>query len=111
MAAYGATLRRIKRVTNSPKHPMLDTRLASQEAVFKSPPMTQELAKAIRLISPHLDFQPNEASRTFWEREQNGACWAEWECLVETFSKLPKPIRILEIGPGSGARWYFSARN
>ena len=70
------------------------------ERVFRSPPMTEALVRAIRLISPHLDFIPNETSRGLWESDQNGACWAEYEPLSDTLSALAKPMHVLEIGPG-----------
>ena len=84
---------RIKRVIYGPPLPMLNPKLANLEQVFRSPPMTLELVRAILLISPHLDFRPNENSRGFWESEQNGACWTEYESLGDTLSAIPKPMR------------------
>jgi hypothetical protein len=82
MATVRGAVYRIKRLIYGPQLPKLNPKLAANlERVFRSPPMTRELSRAIRLISPHLDFQPNEASRKFWEVEQNGACWTEYESL------------------------------
>jgi hypothetical protein len=87
--------------------PALDKRLAQMERVFRSPPLTKELVKAIQLISPHCKFKPNENNRAIWEMDQNGACWAEYEVLKDTLSKVEKPARILEIGPGLGRSLVF----
>ncbi|NQZ99695.1 MAG: hypothetical protein HRU01_24580 [Myxococcales bacterium] len=72
--------------------------------------MTEALVRAIRLISPHLDFIPNETSRGLWESDQNGACWAEYEPLSDTLSALAKPMRVLEIGPGLGRSIVFFSK-
>ena len=64
--------------------------------------MTEALVRAIRLISPHLDFIPNETSRSVWESDQNGACCTEYDSLSDTLSALAKPMRVLEVGPGLG---------
>ena len=69
--------------------------------------MTEALVRAIRLISPHLELIPEEASRGVWESDQNGACWAEYERLSDTLSALAKPMRVLEIGPGLGRSIVF----
>ena len=110
MASVGGAVRRIKRAICGPSQLKLDSGLAKLERVFRSPPMTPELVRAIRLIAPHFDFQPDEASRDFWEAEQNGACWAEYECLRDILSKLPKPMRVLEIGPGLGRSLVFFSK-
>ena len=72
--------------------------------------MTEALVRAIRLISPHLDFIPNETSRGLWESDQNGACWAEYEPLSDTLSALAKPMHVLEIGPGLGRSIVFFSK-
>jgi hypothetical protein len=46
----------------------------------------------------------------FWEVEQNGACWTEYEALRDTLSALPKPMRVLEIGPGLGRSLVFFSK-
>ena len=94
----------MKRVIYGRPLPKVNPRFANLEQVFRTPPMTQELVRAVVLLAPHLqfvDFGPNETSRAFWESEQNAACWAEYDCLKGTFLALPKPMRVLEIGPGT----------
>jgi hypothetical protein len=110
MASVRGAVQRIKRVIYGPPLQKLNPRLANLERVFRSPPMSRELVRAIRLISPHLNFRPNEASRDYWESEQNGACWAEYEKLRDTLSALPKPMRVLEIGPGLGRSLVFFSK-
>lgn len=110
VALVRGTVHRIKRVIYGPPLPKLNPKLANLERIFRSPPMTRELSRAILLISPHLDFRPNKASRGFWESEQNGACWVEYESLRDTLSALSKPMRVLEIGPGLGRSLVFFSR-
>ncbi len=100
MVSVREAVRRIKRVICGPQQPRVNPRLASLERVFHSPPMTRKLVRAIRLISPHLHLRPTETSRGIWESDQNAACWAEYECLKDALSVLPKPMRVLEIGLG-----------
>jgi hypothetical protein len=110
MVSVRGAVNRIKRVIYGPPPPKLNPRLANLQRVFRSPPMTRELVAAIRLISPHLDLRPNEASRAFWESEQNGACWAEYESLRDALSALSKPMCVLEIGPGLGRSLVFFSK-
>jgi hypothetical protein len=110
MVSVRGAVQRIKHVVYGPPLPKLNPGLANLERVFKSPPMTGELVRAILLISPHLSFRANDASRDFWECEQNGACWAEYESLRDTFSALPKSMRVLEIGPGLGRSLVFFSK-
>jgi hypothetical protein len=110
MTSVRGAVHRIKRMIYGPQLPKLNPRLVNLERVFRSPPMTQELARAVRLISPHLDFRPNEASRSFWETEQNGACWTEYELLRDPLSAVSKPMRVLEIGPGLGRSLVFFSK-
>jgi hypothetical protein len=72
--------------------------------------MTPGLARAIKLISPHCNFRPVGASRAVWEADQNGACWAEYEALRDTLAGMPKPARVLEIGPGMGRSLVFFSK-
>jgi hypothetical protein len=90
--------------------PELDSRLATMERVFRSPPFTPELVAAIKLISPHCDFKPTEKYREIWETDQNGACWGEYEALSQILSAIPKPNKVLEIGPGLGRSLVFFRR-
>jgi hypothetical protein len=106
MASVSGLVRRIKQVTQRfPRWPPTNL-----EPVFRSPPMSLGLTRAIHLISPHFDFQPNESSRDIWESEQNTTCWLEYEALKDTLSALQKPMRILEIGPGLGRSLVFFSK-
>lgn len=77
------------------------------ERVFNAPPLTRGLIKTIKRISPHLFLTKSEKSRILWECDQNGACWSEFKVLGPLFKKLPKPKKILEIGPGLGRSLVF----
>ena len=80
------------------------------ERVFRSPPFTPELTRAIHLISPHLNFEPSEKNRELWEGDQNGACWAEFLVLEDVLGTIKRPARILEIGPGLGRSLVFFSK-
>lgn len=95
---------------NPVRLPELDERLAAMETVFQAPPFTQELVDAIRLISPHCDFKPDDKYRAVWEADQNGACWGEYEGLEPLLSAMDKPRKILEIGPGMGRSLIFFSK-
>lgn len=88
----------------------LDERPSSMEHVFRSPPLTPELVKAIRLISPHLDLKTGERDRFAWEEDQNASCWCEYEALAPLLGSIPRPRRILEIGPGLGRSIVFFSK-
>ncbi|MBX3280611.1 MAG: hypothetical protein KF868_21660 [Acidobacteria bacterium] len=90
--------------------PELDERLSGRERVFRAPPLTRELTDAIKLISPQFDLTPGERSRRYWEADQNGACWGEYEALEGFFASMPRPRRVLEIGPGLGRSLVFFSR-
>lgn len=81
--------------------------LAAKEIVFKAPPLTKEIVKAIKLISPQYVLQPDEKSRIFWEQEQNGCCWGEEKVMREFLLTMPKVKKCLEIGPGLGRSVVF----
>lgn len=85
----------------------LDPYLAGKELLFRAPPLDPELVAAIRLISPQFHLSADERSRTFWERNQNGLCWGEYEALEPVLRSLPKPSRVLDIGPGMGRSTIF----
>jgi hypothetical protein len=87
--------------------PDVDERLAELESVFLAPPLTPELVSAIRLISPHCAFNTKEKYRAVWEADQNAHCWGEYEALAPLFHSMPRPTRILEIGPGLGRSLVF----
>ena len=90
--------------------PELDERLSTRERIFKAPPLTRKLIAAIRLISPHCDLFTDERSREYWEADQNGACWGEFEALAPLFNSMPEPDKILEIGPGLGRSLVFFSK-
>lgn len=85
----------------------LDPRLSAKESLFRSPPMTPELLAAIKLISPQFRLRADEASRIFWEKNQNGACWGEYEKLKPFLDRLGTPAKVLDIGPGLGRSVVF----
>jgi hypothetical protein len=85
----------------------LDPELARKPSVFLAPPFTPELVAAIRLISTQLTLDPNEESRLLWQKEQNAACWGEYETLAPALQSREKPKRVLEIGPGMGRSAVF----
>jgi len=87
-----------------------DPRLASLEPVFQAPPLTPELVAAIKLISPRLKLTQDEISRRVWEKEQNGTCWSEYEALHPLLSRIEKPGKVLEIGPGLGRSAVFFSK-
>lgn len=110
MASIQGLVRRIRHVVTPKGAPELDTRLAKMERVFHAPPLTPELVAAIKLISPQCDFPPTEKYRAIWEADQNGACWGEYEAMAPLFRSMPKPTRILEIGPGMGRSLVFFSK-
>ena len=87
--------------------PELDKRLTELGRIFHAPPFTQELVTAIKLIAPHFNLTTDEQSRQFWEADQNGACWGEYEALSSLFKAMPPPGKVLEIGPGMGRSLVF----
>lgn len=107
MATFRGFMRRVRRGIGLDKVPQLDPRLARMERIFRSPPMTRELAAAIKIISSHFALTPIEKLPPAWEADQNGACWGEYEALAPLFSSTPKPAKILEMGPGMGRSLVF----
>jgi len=81
--------------------------IRTKEIVFKLPPLTEELVKAIRLLNPDIKLKVDEESRRFWELDQNASCWAEFEALSPILKRIPKPAKVLEIGPGLGRSVVF----
>lgn len=84
--------------------------LAAKEIVFRAPPLTEEMVRAINLISPQYVLREDERSRKFWEIEQNACCWGEFEVLSKYLLNRPKPKNCLEIGPGMGRSVVFLTR-
>jgi hypothetical protein len=90
--------------------PPLDTSLTELPRLFRAPPLTRALIAAIRKISPQLTLTASDRSREFWEAEQNGACWGEYEALSPLFQSLGRPPKVLEIGPGLGRSLVFLSK-
>ena len=90
--------------------PKLNEELAALPRVFKAPPFDRELVSAIRLIAPHYRHSATERSRSFWEAEQNAACWGEFQVLEPILRAQARPNKILEIGPGMGRSVVFFKR-
>ncbi len=110
MPSPQAIVRRVRRAFGLSPARRLNPRLAAMERVFHAPPLTPELAAAIRLISPQFPVTPTEEDRLFWETDQNGACWGEFEALEPLLRALPAPARVLEIGPGLGRSLVFFSK-
>ncbi len=88
---------------------IFDVELAEQ--VFLVPPFTPEVAAAVSLISTRVPFRADERSRSLCQKETNGMSEREYEALAPFFEKIPKPQRVLEIGPGFGrSAAYFSKK-
>ena len=85
----------------------LDPELIEKDLVFTAPPFTPELVEGIQLISPQFNFRADERSRRFWELNQNGLCWGEYEAIGPFLEQLGKPRRVLDIGPGLGRSTIF----
>lgn len=85
----------------------LDPDLAAKELFFKAPGLTPELVAAIKLISPQFHLRADEPSRRFWELNQNGVCWGEFEVLEPFLRNLEAPSKVLDIGPGLGRSAIF----
>ncbi len=85
----------------------LDPELAAKELFFHAPPLTPELVAAIKLISPQFHLRPDEPSRRFWELNQNGVSWGEFEVLEPYLRALEAPKTVLDIGPGLGRSAIF----
>jgi len=89
---------------------ILDTQTATAEQLFQSPPFTEEVVAAIRLISTRLPLKADEASRLLLQHEANAASQAEYDALEPLFAKVDSPRRVLEIGPGFGRSVVFFSR-
>ena len=92
------------------EHPMseLDPDLRERELLVQAPPLSEELVAGIRLISPQFRLRVgSEHSRDFWQRNQNGLCWSEYEAIAPLLDRMPRPHRVLDIGPGMGRSVVF----
>lgn len=103
-------LARLKKILFGIKPPIPEvvSEFTGLERVFHAPAFTDEYLAAILLIAPNCrDYKPNEKYRDLWEQYQNAACWGELQALQPAFDALPKPKRVLEIGPGLGRSLVF----
>ena len=89
---------------------LLDAQATRVEQLFLSPPFTEEVVAAIRLISTRLRLKADEASRLLWQNESNAASQAEYEALSPLFEQVERPRRVLEIGPGFGRSVVFFSK-
>jgi hypothetical protein len=80
--------------------------LASRPLHFEAPPLDEELLGAIRRISPQFHLKGDERSRLFWQHNQNGLCWGEYDVLAPYLRGL-EPEKVLDIGPGLGRSVVF----
>ncbi|MEM7355113.1 MAG: hypothetical protein AAF657_30165 [Acidobacteriota bacterium] len=85
----------------------LEPYLAQKDLVFQAPLLSPELVAAIKLISPQFHLSTDERSRRFWELNQNGLCWGEFEALAPVLEARPTPQKVLDIGPGMGRSTIF----
>ena len=89
---------------------ILDPNVDQAEQVFLAPPFTEEVARAIRLISTCLPFKADEASRLLCQQTCNAASQNEYEALLPVFQQMGKVGRILDIGPGFGRSAIFFSK-
>lgn len=85
----------------------LDPYLAAKPLHFRAPPLDPDLLAAVKLISPQFRLRATERSRRFWEMNQNGLCWGEYEALAPFLGRLGTPSKVLDIGPGMGRSVVF----
>jgi len=83
---------------------------ANKKIIFKAPPLTDEMIRAINLISPHCKLKTDDKSRVFWEKDQNVCSWSEYETIRKHLSSIDKPKKVLEIGPGMGRSVVFFSK-
>ena len=108
MAHVDELLERVKHsIVGARALPQLDDRLTSKPQVFRAPPLTRELAATIKRIAPHFNLSLDERCRAFWQADQNGTNWGEYEALASVLDAMPTPTRVLEIGPGLGRSIVF----
>jgi len=86
---------------------IFDSSVEQAEQLFHAPPFTPEIADSLQLISTRLSLKPDEASRHLLEKEANAASQNEYDALQPILGQMPKPHRVLEIGPGFGRSVVF----
>jgi len=81
---------------------IVDPEIERAEQLFVAPPFTPEVADAVRPIATRFPIRADEPSRRLVQASANGMSEREYEALAPLFRALPKPQRVLEIGPGIG---------
>jgi len=89
---------------------ILDPSVHEAEQVLLVPPFTPEIAAAVGLISPRLRYHADEQSRLLCQTEANAMSAREYDALAPLFAQMPKPRRVLEIGPGYGRSVVYFAK-
>jgi hypothetical protein len=100
----------LKRLRREPPIDELNRALAGRELFFRAPELDPEMLEAVKLITPQFHLRENEESRKLWELSQNGSCWGEYEALAPVLEALPRPRKVLDIGPGLGRSVIFFKR-
>jgi len=91
---------------------IFDPAVEQMEQVFLMPEFTPAVVASVSLINPQLSLRPNERSRLLVQQEANAMSQSEYEALAPLFARMPKPCRVLEVGPGFGrSAAYFSKKN
>ena len=103
-------LNKTKRMLVGDPLPPLDPKLAAMERVYRAPPMTRTLRAAIKPICPGFNLGLNDRDRAYWESDQNGASWSEYQALKPVLESVPQDGKILEVGPGLGRSMVFFAK-
>ncbi len=88
----------------------LDPSVTQRDLVFHAPPLDDRLLAAIKLISPQFALRADENSRRFWELNQNGACWGEYDAIAPFLGRLGSVRTVLDLGPGLGRSVVFFAK-
>jgi len=89
---------------------ILDPSVHGAEQVLLVPPFTPEIASAVGLISPRLRYRADEQSRLLCQTEANAMSAREYDALSPLFAQVPKPRRVLEVGPGYGRSVVYFAK-
>jgi len=90
----------------------LEPKLSAMERVYRAPPtMTRTLRAAIKPICPGFNLGLTDRDRAYWESDQNGASWSEYEVLKQVIESVPKEGKFWRSGRASGVRWFFLRRN
>ncbi len=80
----------------------LDPAVEQMEQVFQMPEFTPAVVSSVSLINPQWTLRADERSRLLVQKEANAMSQREYEALTPLFAQVPKPRRVLEVGPGFG---------